>query len=406
MDDIIVVYSHIYINNNGSEVLLYNSIDGDYIIIRNPHVARKFKTLENAEGANYYLDKIDEMPSYVIDNIVNKKFGKVIRSSHTYPVQFAPTMTLNGFSMKLYADGFVDLFIDNKYEKELLYKDYCQQIGKNLLDYFTTLTLYYSTSTKIDIKYAEVNKQYMFPSLGISTSIEQHLLYNFLGEKQNKLERINIIVGDISDTTFDEFAILVRNLREMGGSIFIYSLVENQDLLLKIIKYVDLLHLWVLPESKVELLDKRKSKVVYLGLVASNEEVLVLNDLELFPYKTAFNKKFCMKESGYDMEDVISLKPSQNEIFSSQFFNANFFGELSVLPSGKVYSCMQSKSIGNIKDYKLKELLYSEFLVHKNWFNVRRNIHPCDSCVFNWICPPITNYEIALGETLCNKRDL
>lgn len=94
----------------------------------------------------------------------------------------------------------------------------------------------------------------------------------------------------------------------------------------------------------------------------------------------------------------------KNEIISSQYLNANFFGELLILSSGNIYSCLQHPPIGNIDVDDLREVLYSEFLTYKNWFMVRKNLSVCKSCVFNFLCPPISNYELSIGEIFCNKN--
>lgn len=110
-------------------------------------------------------------------------------------------------------------------------------------------------------------------------------------------------------------------------------------------------------------------------------------------YRDISEQKF---ESSYQVKDALHLKPTQTEILASQYLNVNFFGGLSILPCGDVYSCMQLNAIGNIHQNTLKELLYTEFLTCKNWFIIRKNVSPCNSCIYNWICPSITNYELAL----------
>lgn len=51
----------------------------------------------------------------------------------------------------------------------------------------------------------------------------------------------------------------------------------------------------------------------------------------------------------------------------------NFFGELSILSSANIYSCLQRPPISKINVDDLREVLYLEFLTYKNWFMVRKN---------------------------------
>lgn len=41
----------------------------------------------------------------------------------------------------------------------------------------------------------------------------------------------------------------------------------------------------------------------------------------------------------------------------------------------------------------------------KSWFNIR-NQPPCNSCIYQWLCPPPSNYEIAIGRpNLCHVKN-
>ena len=59
------------------------------------------------------------------------------------------------------------------------------------------------------------------------------------------------------------------------------------------------------------------------------------------------------------------------------------------------------KRIGNI-DQRIHEVLLKELHNGKGWFKVRKHLTPCKGCIYNQICPPISNYEYALSRNnLC-----
>ena len=41
----------------------------------------------------------------------------------------------------------------------------------------------------------------------------------------------------------------------------------------------------------------------------------------------------------------------------------------------------------------------------KSWWKLRTNIKPCNNCLYNLLCPPISNYEYVIGKyNLCNIK--
>ncbi|MBE9468407.1 MAG: hypothetical protein IMY72_08845 [Bacteroidetes bacterium] len=62
---------------------------------------------------------------------------------------------------------------------------------------------------------------------------------------------------------------------------------------------------------------------------------------------------------------------------------------------------------GGGKLFFLYDAVYREMNIGKNWFKLRTNTKPCCNCLYNTLCPPISNYEYALGKyNLCNVYNL
>lgn len=53
--------------------------------------------------------------------------------------------------------------------------------------------------------------------------------------------------------------------------------------------------------------------------------------------------------------------------------NDNFFGKLTIYPSGEVYANVNCSVLGNIQDSSLKELLYKEITEGNAWLRIRGN---------------------------------
>ena len=72
------------------------------------------------------------------------------------------------------------------------------------------------------------------------------------------------------------------------------------------------------------------------------------------------------------------------------------------MSDGNIYSNLNEKAIGNIKNMDLSKAIYKEISVGKGWWKTRANVVPCKNCLYKFICPPISNYEYAIGRyNLC-----
>ena len=94
------------------------------------------------------------------------------------------------------------------------------------------------------------------------------------------------------------------------------------------------------------------------------------------------------------------------EIFKNQKLNSNFFGGLYVLPDGVVKADMNAPAIGNIQRDNILGIMQNELISNTAWRLVRDS-HPCDKCIYQFICPPLSNYEEEIGQiNLCHIKNL
>lgn len=104
-------------------------------------------------------------------------------------------------------------------------------------------------------------------------------------------------------------------------------------------------------------------------------------------------------------EDIMEYPVSKQVIFRRQTLNENFFGKLFILPSGEVYANLNCKPLGNIREHSLNEMVYNEMIDSTAWFMTRdRGI--CKDCAYKYLCPSISNYELASGKiNMCHVRE-
>lgn len=121
----------------------------------------------------------------------------------------------------------------------------------------------------------------------------------------------------------------------------------------------------------------------------------------LIPYYNGSNLQFFRENIFSSIEDIIAEPVSKKTIFRRQALNENFFGKLTLLPSGEIYANLNCSPIGKYPFDSLKKIVFKELTGSTAWF-LPRDQEPCASCVNKYLCPSISNYELVLGKhNLC-----
>lgn len=125
---------------------------------------------------------------------------------------------------------------------------------------------------------------------------------------------------------------------------------------------------------------------------------------EVIPYFNGFNLPFFEKFVYNELDDILREPVEKQAIFRRQVLNENFFGELSVFPSGQVYANPNDPSIGHVLHQKLTEIVYREISDSKAWLKTREE-GACGKCVNKYLCPSPSNYEVVINKSdLCHIR--
>jgi pseudo-rSAM protein len=95
-----------------------------------------------------------------------------------------------------------------------------------------------------------------------------------------------------------------------------------------------------------------------------------------------------------------------NDILSQTVLNTHDFKKLMVLSDKSIHANLNNPKIGTLGEDHIMDLVYKELHRGKSWTKVRKYVKPCKSCVFNALCPPISNYEYAIGQyDLCHMNN-
>ena len=76
------------------------------------------------------------------------------------------------------------------------------------------------------------------------------------------------------------------------------------------------------------------------------------------------------------------------------------------VPHAGVNADMIAPAIGNGQKVNILDIIQNELISNTEWRLVRDS-QPCDRCIYQFICPPLSNYEEAIGQTnLCHVKNL
>ena len=118
------------------------------------------------------------------------------------------------------------------------------------------------------------------------------------------------------------------------------------------------------------------------------------------PSNPDFFKNFIFMDEG----SILASTVSKQTIFANMSLNTIDFGKMTILSNGDVHANLNFPRLGNIQTDSIRDLIYRELEQGESWFRIRIQ-KPCSDCVYQWLCPPPTNYEIAIGRSnLCHVK--
>ena len=150
------------------------------------------------------------------------------------------------------------------------------------------------------------------------------------------------------------------------------------------------------------------SQVYFRFVIHLDEDLEVVNELlekypieySLIPFFDGNNMRFFVENVFLNQKDILERKNSKIDIYHRQTFNLHDMGKLIQTSDGLYYSNLNFPSLGNSNDHIL-DVITRELNSGFAWKRTRDE-KPCIDCVFQYLCPSPSNYEIALNKNnLC-----
>jgi pseudo-rSAM protein len=369
---------YVYVSITNDNILLYNTLDRKTIESNKVEVVELLREILQKENCGVVLLKNEKYKQKDVNDFImelrEKYMGDIIdvTLSNGKPVQLLPFFNLS--------------------DKHSLYKKMNFSPRKNVLENLSEISIHVDHTTDITN---------LIPFL---QSIPDRLTLN--------------IVGNIEDVmNYHEILFFFNQYVSQKNILCSYANIEPlQSAFKNIFSYKISVHFPIDMQqwnnSKQILLDQALS-IQYVFDVSSLEdyqqaeqfiEQFHIEKYYINPVYTGDNISFFQKNVFLTKEDILSTSLSIKDFFANQSVNIFDFGKINIMPNGDAYANVNHPSLGNIHKHSIHEIVYNEIEKGKSWLRIR-NMAPCNNCIYQWLCPSPSNYEIAIGRpNLCHVK--
>jgi pseudo-rSAM protein len=389
------------------KILIYNSLSNKGNIFKNSNYLKEIiLRLQNLD--NMYCIEITEKELEVndikgfVDFVRNSFSGDLINSSVSKPAIFPPILNLQNNVKRL-----------NSFQ--------VRSVSEEIFYFLDEVSIYLGGQSPLSsLNEIDVYKQFDYCKKNEGKYLAFKEFKSFFQSFQNcgSLERINILGGNIF--CYPDLILLIEELSmlpakkvvystyaDIPNKIESYSFLNNNLFSVKVL--IDFPIIKKALEETFNLLTRNGISYDCLFAVTSKDEFeqvefLVnkydLDQYEIKPVFTGQNIDFFKEYIFLSEEDILQTQTTRREIFIKRSLNVFNFGKLRIMENGKIYSDVNSPSIGKV-NMPLVEVLNKEMCKPKSWLRVR-NQEPCNKCVYQWLCPSPSGYEHVIGKSnLC-----
>ena len=390
-----------FIFNGKTGPVVYNSISGYYLKIVDEVSKELLHKLQQPE--NGYCIPItnaeanNEVVASLIDEIRNSFSGDIIPLSEEdicrKPFIVPPILRLYN-------------------SVDTIKKEGGQALGEVILRNLNEVTFFLPGHCNKNCRSChKYNKQFIH----CSNFEEQNLHYEDYLKLFNNLDacgvnKVNLVINDFRNPVFK----LMWNNRHINSfkKKYILNALNLTDEVVSMFSPDDELSIYVNDSFSIEALNSLKDltynlNIRWIHIVEDEydmEKIDFTGNTSIIPFYNDNNLSFFENNIYLTMDDLLESPIRKQTIFRRQALNENFFGKIFILPSGDAYSNLNKAPLGNLKEIPLGQIVYNEFDDSKAWLLTRDAAEEsCAACANRYLCPSISNYELAIRKTnLCH----
>jgi len=389
------IYSFVYCRIEEKRAFLYNTQSGENIETAHPAVLDLLISMHEKHnlGAICCTGSIlNEVYPFIVE-FCNKKMGNFadIEQMPEKPIQLMPVLNLQ-----------CDI------EEQ-------RNIGTEILQNLLELNIYPNNHCRQTCRYCGAyNKQVPCCTSDSGTeTLDVSILHNIVSQICfGVVSKINILGGNILQyPDLWELSQLLADFKDRTHFYIHYknyernTFLENFHTVLIVNFPIDKPAL----DKVVSEINKEKTSVHFI--VENEDQYTKTNHLienhnisryEIKPFFNGKNIDFFRENIFVSKNDIFGKPLSMREIFRNQKINTCFFGILHIFQNGIVKANPNTAILGNIKSDKILDLVYKEMFKNTAWRKIRDS-QPCGKCLYQFICPSLSNYEIVIGKpNLCH----
>lgn len=393
--------SETFLWTSNVKVLLYNTSCQKSLILKNNTnqntILSQFWNLENLYCIELSeSDLKDNDISTFVKEVVKAGFGNIVvaEKGKRKPVFLVPELKLQKKMKK------TDLFLET---------------NENMLQYLHEVDIYVNDGQ-------HYNQQFSKKEVDLKNISYPNLL-QFLNTFINKssVNTINILGDYPLEYPYIEslMELLHKTKTSMTLSLRLSQVLDNEKKLSALTSFLRQINIIVEPKfglnnifNVINLTKSIKISTAWKFKISSVKEYNKVENIinskeienyEILPFFNGFNIDF-FEEYVYLTEDNILNTPlTKREIFARQVINTNYFGKLIIKSDGLVYTNLHQTALGTINNTS-NELVCKELNGSSSWLKIRDK-EPCSNCVYRWLCPSPSDYELELNKpNMCHIR--
>lgn len=369
---------YIHVNIVPGCALLYNTLDGVSIETDNLNLIELLKETLQKENCGIVLLTSERYQQQDIYNFIHelreKYMGDIIEVdlSKGKPVQILPYFNLPN--------------------AQVLFKKHSFASGRKILSYLSEISIHIDNRTDVSPLISYLQSLPESVTINIIGNLKDVVNYEILLSFLNQLPSLKNVISPYSH---------IISLQPNFVNDFSYSIL---------VRFPIDISQW--NHSRQQLLNQTLP-FQYVFEVSSSEncqqvDVLVeeyeIEKYQLKPIYTDDNLFFFKETIFLSEKDILSTSMSMNDFFANQSMNIYDFGKINIMPDGEIYANMNFSSLGNIRTHSVYDVVFKELKDGKSWLRIR-NQTPCNTCIYQWLCPSPSDYEIKIGRpNLCHVK--
>lgn len=397
---------YVYLNIIRGNVIIYNTLNFKYFEYNkeNPEVFQLLKKLNVRKNSycisisDHLINSNDEVKLFIL-NLKKYYFGDIVYKNKTKPLFAFPSIKLRhpiepligndkfsiGFHLKLILRE-ITIYTGNNYNN----LDYKLSVSSVL---FHRLERCKSSLRILKLKEKLIKEFAEFPNLE---------LINIICDKNYSSKIVQIFISE-----------LIKNIKRLQIHIYIDDFIKSFNMIFSGAEYLIYLPSGYNNSQQISFILNKYKNCRFIFLAINKSDIRYYSDLKekfdnLIKIKAVYNSNLnFFKELVFlKKNDLIEQHLTIKQILTNTILNKFFFGHLLIHENGDMRSNLFSKSGLNFKEATLLDQVQYELKTNEAWNKVRKGIPPCNKCIYNAICPPISNYEFQLKKiNLCYIHD-